>query len=307
MRLLIINVLLLFALASTAMAMEMPVIQKENILYTKNSLYQYLVVSENPKTKQRFLFNNKKALRQGGIYTEAPGKLLFEYTRMSFVSLAFLEREPQSALFIGLGVGAMPRYFNRLYPDAEVDIVEIDPDVVDIAKKYFYFSVNDKMRVHVSDGRTFIRRNPKKYDIVFLDAYQGGHIPFHLTTVEFLREVKKRLNPGGVVVSNVLARHKNKFFTAMVKTFNTEFTHLYTFKGPESSNQIFVAEMRDGLRTLNEITEAARAVRERNKMDVYIDSLAFFYRHRDKGKSRGKLLTDDFAPVNLLREMREGS
>lgn len=305
MRLLIINVLLSFALASTAMAMEIPVIQKETILYTKNSLYQYLVVSENPRTKQRFLFNNKKALRQGGIYIDAPDKLLFEYARMSFVSLAFLEREPRSALFIGLGVGAMPRYFNRLYPDAEVDVVDIDPDVVDIAKKYFYFSENDKMRVHVSDGRTFIRRDPKKYDIIFLDAYQGGHIPFHLTTVEFLQEVKKHLNPGGIVVSNVLARHKNKFFTAMVKTYNTEFTHLYTFKGVESSNQIFVAEMRNDLRSPNDLTETARVVRARNKMDVPIDSLMFQYRHRDKGRSRGKLLTDDFAPVNLLREMRE--
>ena len=71
----------------------------------------YFVI-ENATKRERYIRNNKRELRQGGIYLDAPDKLLFEYTRMAFVSLAFMEREPKEVLFVGLGAGSMPKYFH---------------------------------------------------------------------------------------------------------------------------------------------------------------------------------------------------
>jgi spermidine synthase len=88
----------------------------EKLLMEKNSLYQYIAVTEDASKHERYLRNNKKGLIQGGISLNAPEKLLFEYTQMSFISLSFLEREPEDVLFAGLGIGVMPRYLNRYYP-----------------------------------------------------------------------------------------------------------------------------------------------------------------------------------------------
>jgi spermidine synthase len=208
-------------------------------VYEKNSLYQFIMVDEDLENKQRYiLVNTKKDRPQGGILIDDPDKLIYEYTRMAFTSLAFLDREPEEVLFVGLGAGVMPRYFNRYYPDATVDSVEIDPEMFEVAKKYFYFEEKPNMKVHLLDGRMYIKRTAKKYDMIFLDAYRGEHIPFHLTTVEFLRELKKKLKDGGVVVSNVLSKSNNKYFWAMVKTYQEEFESLYLFKGKEAGNFI---------------------------------------------------------------------
>lgn len=170
-----------------------------------------------------------------------PHQLLLPYTQIAFISLAFLDREPKDALFLGLGVGSMPRYFSRFYPKASVDIAEIDPDVPPLARDYFFFRESPNMKLAVNDGRIFVKRTKKQYDMIFLDAYQNDSIPFHLTTIEFLREVKAKLNPGGVVVANILSKENNKFFEAMIATYRKAFSHVYIFKWKFSDNYIFIA------------------------------------------------------------------
>src|SRR4030042_7002953 len=82
----------------------------EKPIFEKNSLYQYISVIDNATKRERYIRNNKREGRQGGFSWDTPDKLLFEYTKMAFVSLAFMEREPQEVLFVGLGAGSMPRY-----------------------------------------------------------------------------------------------------------------------------------------------------------------------------------------------------
>ncbi|MBI5213822.1 MAG: hypothetical protein HY957_10725 [Nitrospirae bacterium] len=79
----------------------------EKLIFEKNSLYQYIQVIEDTVKKERYVRNQKREFTQGGIYVNAPDKLLFEFTQMGFVSLAFLEREPRDVLFVGLGAGAI--------------------------------------------------------------------------------------------------------------------------------------------------------------------------------------------------------
>lgn len=280
----------------------------EKLLFEKNSLYQYIQVIEDTTKKERYVRNQKKEYTQGGIYVNAPDKLLFEFTQMAFVSLAFMDRDPKDVLFVGLGAGAMPKYFTARYPDAVIDIAEIDPDMLAVAQKFFYFKENQRMKVHVDDGRLFTKRTKKKFDWIILDAYQNDYIPFHLTTREFLLEVKNRLKDGGVVVANITSPFRNKFFDSMVMTYKKVFPNLYVFKGKRSANFIFVATA--GSKTADKETVLARArkIQSDRKFDIDLAEIASRYEHSSAYEWDGaKILTDDFAPVNLYQYQKSGA
>lgn len=280
----------------------------EKLLFEKNSLYQYIQVIEDTVKKERYVRNQKKELTQGGIYLNAPDKLLYEFTQMVFVSLAFLEREPQDVLFVGLGAGAMPKYFNKYYPNANIDVAEIDPDMLAVAQKYFYFKETEMMKVHVDDGRLFVKRTKKKYDWIILDAYQNDYIPFHLTTLEFLKEVKSKLKDDGVVVSNITSPYRNKFFDSMVMTYKKAFSHLYMFKGKKSANFIFVATTGSKIRDKNSVVARARKIQSARKFDIDLVDIALRYEPSEVYEWAGaKILTDDFAPVNLYQHQKSGA
>jgi len=279
----------------------------EKPIFEKNSLYQYILVIDNATKRERYIRNNKREVRQGGVSLDAPDKLLFEYTKMAFVSLAFMEREPKEVLFVGLGAGSMPRYFHKYYPEANVDVVEIDPDIVSVAKKYFYFKEDKKMKVYVNDGRLFIKRTPKKYDMIFLDAYQNDYIPFHLTTLEFLKEVRSRLKDDGVVVSNILSEYRNKFFDSMVVTYRKAFPNVYIFPGQRSRNFIFIATASKKMRNRESIMADARNTQRYRKLDIDLTGIADSCEYSSVYEQKSaKVLTDDFAPVNLYKYQKSG-
>ena len=275
-------------------------------IFEKNSLYQYIMVDDDHAKGERYvLVNTKRDRPQGGISLADHDRLLYEYTRMAFTSLVFLNREPADVLFVGLGAGVMPRWFNRHYPEVNVDVVEIDPVMVDVAKKFFYFREKEEMKVHVRDGRTFIKRTKNRYDLIFLDAYRGENIPFHLTTVEFLREVKRKLKQGGVVASNILSKANNKYFWSMVKTYRKEFEHLYVFKGEDSSNFIFVATANNVNMEKGAFLSRAGKIQSDRGLDINLGRLPWDYGSVGRGED-AKILTDDFAPVNLYKQMESG-
>jgi spermidine synthase len=280
----------------------------EKLLFEKNSLYQYIQVIEDTVKKERYVRNQKREFTQGGIYVNAPDKLLLEFTRMSFVSLAFLDSDPKDVLFVGLGAGAMPRYFSGRYPDAVIDIAEIDPDMLAVAQKYFYFKENERMKVHIDDGRLFIKRTKKKFDWIVLDAYQNDYIPFHLTTLEFLREVKNRLKDNGVVAANIVSPFRNKFFDSMVMTYKKTFPHLYIFKGKKSGNFVFVATASSKIRDKDSIEARARKIQSARKFDIDLEDFAARCEACEAYEWEGaKILTDDFAPVNLYQHQKSGA
>jgi len=303
-RILLLAIVLLLAMVSSpAHGAHKPFTET---IYEKNSLYQFIMVDEDLVGKERYiLVNTKKDRPQGGILMDDPDKLLFDYTRLAFTSLAFLDRKPSDVLFVGLGAGVMPRYFNKYYPDSNVDAVEIDPEMVDIAKKYFYFQEKPNMKVYVQDGRIFLKRTRKKYDMIFLDAYRGEHIPFHLTTVEFLRELKGKLKEGGVVVSNILSKSNNKYFWSMVRTYREAFGTLEIFEGEDSSNFIFVGKVGESVMNEKALLARAESIQSAKGMDIDLRRTTWAY-GKTGYERRFKILTDDFAPVNLYKEMEIG-
>ena len=97
---------------------------------------------------------------------------------------------------LGLGGGSISTYLGRFMPETAITTVEIDPGVITAAKTYFGLRETERMRYRAGDGRVFLNRNSELYDLILLDAYRGGYVPFHLLTREFYALVKQRLAPG---------------------------------------------------------------------------------------------------------------
>ena len=131
--------------------------------------------------------------------------------------------EAQDVLIVGGGGGVVPTIFARDYPQLQrIDVVEIDPDVVEISKRYFGFKPDGKrVNVIVMDGRVYLTHTDHTYDIIILDAFTGGRPPFHLLTKECLEAVRNRLSDRGVLHINIISAlegGRSPLFWALLKT-----------------------------------------------------------------------------------------
>lgn len=147
------------------------------------------------------------------------GSLLGYVPVMHLNNLIF--ENPGKLLLIGLGGGSLVKSFYNA--GWEIDAVEIDPVVTELAFKYFGLEQSEGNIFH-ADGRQFLKYNDKKYDLIILDAYGSGHIPFHLVTEESFALIKSRLNKGGVVAVNIFSvGWRDEIVNSIAKTVNTQF------------------------------------------------------------------------------------
>jgi len=175
------------------------------------------------------------------------------YSDLLHLPLLF-HHQARDVLIIGGGGGIVPMSFRLSYPKLVIDVVEIDPVVVAVAVEWFGLEQDEQLRVHVQDGRMFVHNTRQQFDLILLDAYTaGGRIPFHLTTREFLGQIKSRLRPTGVVLMNVISAvdgPASKLFRAEYKTFKQVFgvEHVYVFpkafegwEASDSTNVMLIA------------------------------------------------------------------
>jgi spermidine synthase len=245
-RALALGALLAFAVAACA---------GETVLYEKPSAYNNIIVTEGADGMRVLRFERGGA-RQSITRPGEPEYLGFAYTKVAFVGLALTE-EPGRILVVGIGGGTMPMFLRKHYPNATIDAVDIDPDVVHVAKQYFGFREDEKLKAHVGDGRAFIENAREPYDVIFLDAFGTRNVPPHLTTIEFMRAVRRAVKPGGVVIGNIWGRGANRLYDDMVRTYQEAFEALYMLDVPGTTNKILLALPRR--QPLDRLTLAARA------------------------------------------------
>ncbi|MFH1057995.1 MAG: fused MFS/spermidine synthase [Pseudomonadota bacterium] len=274
------------------------------MLYETDSLYHHIMVGED-EDGLRYLSFNKAMGHQSVVRPGNSAELTFAYTKSGFAALAFLDRPAADVLFVGLGGGSMPMYLRLVNPGVRMDLVEIDPMVVEVARKYLGFTPDPAMKTTVMDGRIYLKRHPKQYDIIFLDAYNDHSVPFHLTTAEFLELVKSRLKPGGVVASNVWSADINRFFTAQIKTYQAAFPEVYLLRAGRSSNYIFLATQAKGRVPREAAVVRAKALMAGRPWSFDLAELILDeYDYYTDQKMEAKVLTDDFAPVNLMKHQK---
>lgn len=275
------------------------------LVYKKNSLYHRIFVyKDGPVVSLRF--NRKTNVIQGRVNLEKPRVHMLEYSKIALAGLLY-NPAPARVLVLGMGGGVIPRELHHYFPDAEIDVVEIDPAIPKIAKKFFGFRESDRLRVHVQDARMYIRRHLRKkgepYDMIILDAFLSDYIPFHLMTREFLRQVRGVLTPGGVVVANVFSN--NRLFDCELKTYGDVFGECQVFFGSSSVNAMIIATGPDGeLLAKKEAMKNAVTLQKKHAFAFLMVDVAKRLRPGVTPKPDAEILTDDKAPVNRLRQLK---
>jgi spermidine synthase len=270
-----------------------------DLLEKRESLYNNIFIFGDGNNVSMTFGQNKRYYTESAMQLSDPGALIVEYTRFMTMGIAYppnLERIAE----IGLGGGRTVSYLSASLPDTGILAIELDKDVVDLAKKYFKFQETARLRTVVSDGRAFLLKDSEKWDVVLIDAYRGPFVPFHLLTQEFYRLVKARLNPGGVVVQNI--EPSTMLFDSASATLKSVFANVDLYDG--GGNVVAVGY--DGA-PVSQAELLARAAKVQNRYKPRYDLTKLAAERRILARPEGKILTDDFAPVETMRAIEKNN
>ena len=162
-----------------------------DVRYRKDTRYHGLAVVDDQDS--RYLRFDSSF--QSGMWLKRPFATRFEYTDYFSLGLAY-NPDARNVLFIGLGGASAPKRMWRDFPFLHQQVVELDPVVVDVAYKYFAMPRSPRLDVDVDDGRRYLTRDDRRWDVIGIDAFYSDSIPFHLTTVEFLELVREPAGAG---------------------------------------------------------------------------------------------------------------
>src|SRR5215472_6029173 len=222
-----------------------------------------------------------------------PDDLPMAYARTMTIAAVY-PRDIKRVLMLGLGGGAIPAYLARFIPAATIDIVELDPGVIDVAKTYFGIRETSASHLYESDARVFLNRHSEPYDLILVDAFTGSYIPFHLMTKEFYRLVGDRLAPHGVAAFNILPAVK--LFDSNVRTLKVAFDNVdFYHSGEEEVIVIGRLDSISNAERLQRATDAQQRYKFRFDVSRLVGARAFEF----PKALNGAVLTDDFAPADV--------
>lgn len=271
--------------------------QSQKLVHSQRSMYRDVLVYESRAERCMCFTKDCRIGRQSCMDVKRPDRIVMNYPQMMLGAL-FVQPEPRSVLIIGLGGGTIPRALMQLVPQAKIDVVEIDPAVVRVAKEYFRFAESPRVRVFAQDGRVFVKRalrEQRKYDLVMLDAFDHEYIPEHLLTREFIQETRRLLAPGGVLVANTFSSsrlydHESVTYAAVFPTFfnlKRDNRIIIAPSGPLPSKEQLRANSRQY------VTPFAR-------LGIDADDLLPLFSTKQDWRKDARVLTDQFSPANLL-------
>jgi spermidine synthase/MFS family permease len=272
------------------------------VVYAKDTRYHGLTVVDDGEARHlRF-----ESSFQSGMYLDDPFRTRYRYTDFLQLPLAYNPRA-RNILFIGLGGGSAQKRTWRDFPNVQLQVVELDPVVRDVAYRYFELPRSPRLKVAVEDGRRFLARDRRRWDAIVIDAYFSDSLPFHLTTAEFLELVRSRLAPGGVVASNLigaLSGEGSKLFRSMYKTYRSTFAtvavHPVVEGGGEGLQNIIVVAGEGAAPGRDVLAARWRKVRGRAPRAVDLVK-PIRDRHEAVIPTRDvPVLTDDYAPTDAL-------
>ncbi len=235
---------------------------------------------------------------QSSMYLEND-ELTSEYAKYYHLVRHFKPDFKQTLMIGGAGY-SFPKDYLKTYPKAEIDVVEIDPQMTVLAKRFFRLKDNPRLKIFHKDGRVFLNSAPSgKYDAVFIDAFTTlFSIPWQLTTIEAVREIDRVLTDDGVVILNlggVLEGRGDRFLKAELKTYREVFHEVMLFKvDPKKKNDEVQNFVIVALKKTNSNHE--------EKIDSEITRL-LNQRAEKTFDSSTQILTDDLAPIEYCNSI----
>jgi spermidine synthase len=270
----------------------------------KDTFYHRIRIEEDDEA--RYLYFDRTL--QSAMTLKDPAALRLLYSRYTSIGFTF-RPDAKKMLIIGLGGGSIPKKLNKELPNMEIDAVEIDPEVVKMAKDHFNVKEGKNLRIHAQDGRLFLSRTQTQYDIILLDAYFTDSMPFHLATKEFFELAQRKLTPNGIIVANLISAvtgPSGKIARSFVRTQRQVFPQTYIFAARrpdhvslDTIQNVIVIATRDKQRVdIKEIVKRAKDLDKGLFPDPTQDiAISYFDKLLPEDVP---ILTDDYAPTDNL-------
>ncbi len=207
--------------------------------------------------------------------------------------IRYYRPEFKRTLMIGGAGYTFPRNYLETYPNAAIDVVEIDPGMTASARRHFKLADDPRLRIIHEDGRVFLNRVPAgSYNVVLMDAFGSlFSVPHHLTTVEAVRNISRSLDEEGIVIFNAgssIRGDTSRFLQAALTTYRDVFTDVLVFKVNENAADEDVQNLI--------IVACKSKCREEDTDDPEITRL-LTHRYTTNIPTEVPILTDDLAPV----------
>ncbi len=231
-----------------------------------------------------------------GMYLDNPTELIYEYAHFyDIIDFYLPHNNNNNAIMFGAGAYSYPKHFQEKFPGKQLDIVEIDPALTEIAKKYFQFTPNSSTNIIHQDARYFLSITNKKYNAVLYDVLTSNLIaPFHLTTLETFNSISNIMTDDGVFVMNILGNLNgigSTFLQSEIKTVKEVFPQVYVFNALGKDFEGISNHMIVGLKKKSAV--------EIPETGYFFDNY-FKYLISPVNIKNGIIFTDNYAPANYL-------
>lgn len=229
--------------------------------------------------------------RHAHVDLDDPEYLDIRYMRLFADVAATLPSGAIDVLHVGGGGFSLPRYLNAVRPGSKNTVLELDADLVQIAKNELGLTTDDRLDIRTGDARLHLADLPTDgFDLIVGDAYSGQSVPWHLTTLEVMAEFRRLLKDDGLYVMNVIDGGDNSFMRSQLSTLREEFEHLV------------VIEPEDGIpsNVVNQVIVAASTAIPDLEVDA-TDGVVVRNDDLDDFIGNGTIiLTDNYAPTDQL-------
>ena len=270
---------------------------RAGVLAVRGTAYQTLEVID--RAGVRYLRSDD--VTQGAFWIDS-GDIYTRY--IDYAAGVFLTTpDARSALAIGMGGGLLSKVWRRVEPEITIDYVEIDPVIPRVAERYGFWRPHPGDRVHIADGRRFLAQSDARWDVIYVDAYIGRSVPFHLTTREFFALARRHLAPGGTLALNLAAGIGDPFSRSLLHTLRRSFRTTLVF-GVRGTGNVLVLGTRESSLDRGELAARAQAIAEpeiaADLAEIARRLVYWEYEARDVIELR-----DDFAPAEHLVTLGE--
>ncbi len=270
------------------------------VLARARTRFNDIYVIEDGVKREMWFNGSGKFFLQSRVDTRKPKTPALVYSKMILAAL-LIHPNPRRILIVGLGGGALSNCLSAWYPACQIDVVEIDSKVTALAKKYFHVKEGPNYKIFEADGRLFLQQQIASgitYDIIFLDAFKSGSIPYHLKTLEFYSEMKSALAPGGVVASNLYGKSNDKKPDDR-KTFLEVFPEIFVLEDEKRVATVSIATQEALGWGRDQFARRASAFEPPPGMDISMTEVVTSLKSNAFADENAKILRDDFAPGEL--------
>lgn len=187
----------------------LPTVGQSRELFSKPTSWGTVIVEQQGNDRLLLFRSESGETEESRMSVLEPHIPRLPYVRQMMALTAVWEAQQKSMpakprfLVVGLGGASLSNALATVFPQAEVVSIEIEPVVVEAARKYFFYRESERVRTEVMDARNYLQENQQKFDLIFLDAFDGTGVPPTLRTLEFAQLLDRNLNPTGAVLANI--------------------------------------------------------------------------------------------------------